>query len=62
MNVSSTGLNILEKAFLILLHSVHILGLGSFEITVEHETASGLTTEVESKWTQPLKSEHPETR
>ncbi|PVD34559.1 hypothetical protein C0Q70_05835 [Pomacea canaliculata] len=37
-------------------------GLGSFEITVEHETASGLTTEVESKWTQPLKSEHPETR
>lgn len=25
-------------------------GLGGFEITVEHESASGLTTEVESKW------------
>ncbi|XP_061183989.1 STAGA complex 65 subunit gamma-like isoform X2 [Saccostrea echinata] len=27
-------------------------GLGGFEITVEHESASGLTTEVESKWTK----------
>jgi len=26
--------------------------LGGFEITVEHESASGLTTEVESKWSQ----------
>lgn len=32
-------------------------GLGSFEITVEHETAGGLTTEVESKWPQSVKSE-----
>ncbi|KAK3099948.1 hypothetical protein FSP39_012327 [Pinctada imbricata] len=27
-------------------------GLGGFEITVEHESASGLTTEVESKWSK----------
>ncbi|KAK7097852.1 STAGA complex 65 subunit gamma-like [Littorina saxatilis] len=32
-------------------------GLGSFEITVEHETAGGLTTEVESKWPQSVKTE-----
>ena len=34
-----------------------VAGLGSFEITVEHETAGGLTTEVESKWPQSLKTE-----
>ncbi|XP_060603179.1 STAGA complex 65 subunit gamma-like isoform X2 [Ruditapes philippinarum] len=31
--------------------------LGGFEITVEHESASGLTTEVESKWSH-VKAEH----
>ncbi|XP_064608215.1 STAGA complex 65 subunit gamma-like isoform X1 [Liolophura sinensis] len=35
--------------------------LGSFEITVEQESASGLTTEVESKWmNQGIKSEPPD--
>ena len=34
-----------------------VAGLGGFEITVEHETAGGLTTEVESKWPQSLKTE-----
>lgn len=34
--------------------------LGGFEITVEHESASGLTTEVESKWSQGVKSEPSE--
>lgn len=35
--------------------------LGSFEITVEQESASGLTTEVESKWlNQGMKSEPPD--
>ena len=29
-----------------------LIGLGGFEITVEHESATGLTTEVESKWSQ----------
>ncbi|KAK3778819.1 hypothetical protein RRG08_013087 [Elysia crispata] len=29
---------------------LNIESLGAFEITVEHETATGLTTEVESKW------------
>lgn len=33
--------------------------LGGFEITVEHESASGLTTEVESKWSHG-KAEHGE--
>ena len=33
-------------------------GLSGFEITVEHESTSGLTTEVESKWTtQSIKIE-----
>ena len=33
-------------------------GLRGFEITVEHESTSGLTTEVESKWTtQSIKIE-----
>jgi len=31
-------------------HLLNIESLGTFEITVEHETASGLTTEVDSKW------------
>ncbi|KAK6172610.1 hypothetical protein SNE40_016230 [Patella caerulea] len=31
-------------------HLLQLDGLGSFEITVEQETTSGLTTEVESKW------------
>ena len=30
----------------------HPVGLGGFEITVEHESATGLTTEVESKWSK----------
>ena len=58
--------NPLTDCFLVLLFSFIILkifgtffitnfllfcsGLGTFEITVEHETATGLTTEVESKW------------
>lgn len=37
--------------------AVTVAGLGGFEITVEHETAGGLTTEVESKWPQSLKTE-----
>ncbi|XP_076446160.1 STAGA complex 65 subunit gamma-like [Babylonia areolata] len=37
-------------------------GLGSFEITVEHETAGGLTTEVESKWPQSVKMEQDKTK
>ncbi|XP_056010203.1 STAGA complex 65 subunit gamma-like [Ostrea edulis] len=37
-------------------------GLGGFEITVEHESASGLTTEVESKWTkESIKTEPVDT-
>ncbi|KAL4230803.1 histone H3 acetylation [Mactra antiquata] len=35
--------------------------LGGFEITVEHESASGLTTEVESKWSQ-VKAEQGESK
>lgn len=31
-------------------HLLNLNDLGGFEITVEHESASGLTTEVESKW------------
>jgi hypothetical protein len=39
-----------------------VIGLGGFEITVEHESASGLTTEVESKWTkESIKTEPVDT-
>ena len=38
---------------------IAIVGLGGFEITVEHESATGLTTEVESKWSQ-VKTENLE--
>ena len=31
---------------------IDLVGLGGFEITVEHESATGLTTEVESKWSK----------
>ena len=39
------------------LFGVYVTDLGGFEITVEHESASGLTTEVESKWSH-VKAEH----
>lgn len=39
-------------------HLLQLEGLRGFEITVEHESTSGLTTEVESKWTtQSIKIE-----
>ncbi|BFZ14518.1 hypothetical protein BsWGS_17557 [Bradybaena similaris] len=34
---------------------LNIESLGAFEITVEHETATGLTTDVETKWSHPGK-------
>ncbi|KAL3879103.1 hypothetical protein ACJMK2_031416 [Sinanodonta woodiana] len=36
---------------------LNLEGLVGFEITVEHESATGLTTEVESKWSQSIKTE-----
>lgn len=38
---------------------LNLESLGGFEITVEHESATGLTTEVESKWSQ-VKTESSE--
>ncbi|XP_041359645.1 STAGA complex 65 subunit gamma-like [Gigantopelta aegis] len=37
-------------------------GFSSYAITVEQETADGLTTEVDSKWSQGMKSENSESR
>ena len=45
----------IRKVLIIILPFVS--GLGNFEITVEHETTGGLTTEVESKWPQSVKAE-----
>ncbi|XP_052279018.1 STAGA complex 65 subunit gamma-like isoform X2 [Dreissena polymorpha] len=42
-------------------HLLNLNDLGGFEITVEHESASGLTTEVESKWSA-VKSETNENK
>lgn len=47
----------LKKTYFVNL--VPLSDLGGFEITVEHESASGLTTEVESKWSH-VKAEHGE--
>ncbi|ESO89437.1 hypothetical protein LOTGIDRAFT_165034 [Lottia gigantea] len=43
-------------------HLLQLDGLGSFEITVEQETTSGLTTEVESKWSHGGKLEHQDSK
>ncbi|GFN74727.1 staga complex 65 subunit gamma [Plakobranchus ocellatus] len=41
---------------------LNIESLGTFEITVEHETATGLTTEVESKWSHGGKASDAKSR
>lgn len=38
-------------------HLLQLDGLSNFEITVEHETAGGLTADVESKWPQSVKTD-----
>ncbi|KAH9510019.1 STAGA complex 65 subunit gamma [Bulinus truncatus] len=41
---------------------LNIESLGTFEITVEHETATGLTTEMETKWSHGSKGASSEAR